>query len=73
MSAKGKEAVKEAVELWMAHQDVTGVSLTEEDGEEMLLVLVESLTDDVQSFLPDSFKGYKVKILEVGEIRAEEP
>lgn len=55
----------------MAHQDVTGVSLTEEGGEEMILVLGETLTDDVSSFLPDVFNGFKVKILEVGEVKVE--
>lgn len=37
----------------------------------MILVLGETLTDDVSSFLPDVFNGFKVKILEVGEVKVE--
>ncbi len=72
MSTKGLKAVDEAVKLWMDHPDVTGVSLSEEDGDEIILVLVEILTDDVKSFIPPDFMGFKVKTMEVGAIVAED-
>ncbi len=67
-----KEALSEAVELWMDVEGVNGVAVSEKDGVECLLVTVETKTPEVLRSIPSMFKGYSVEILVTGLITAEE-
>ena len=67
-----KEALSEAVELWMDVEGVNGVAVSEKDGVECLLVTVETKTPEVLRSIPSMFKGYSVQILVTGQITAQE-
>jgi len=67
-----KEALSEAVELWMDVEGVNGVAVSEKDGVECLLVTVETKTPEVLRSIPSMFKGYSVQILVTGPITAQE-
>jgi len=67
-----KEALSEAVELWMDVEGVNGVAVSEKEGVDCLLVTVETKTPEVERSIPSMFKGYAVEILVTGPIVAEE-
>jgi hypothetical protein len=72
VDAKIKEALSEAVELWMDVEGVNGVAVSEKEGVECLLVTVEVKTPEVLRSIPSMFKGYSVEILVTGPITAQE-
>jgi len=69
---KIKEALSEAVELWMDVEGVNGVAISKKEGADCLLVTVVTKTPEVERNIPSEFKGYRVEILVIGPITAEE-
>ena len=72
MSTIIKEALSDAVELWMGIEGVNGVAISKKDGTDCLLVTVITKTPEVEREIPSEFKGYSVEILVIGSITAQE-
>ena len=68
-----REALSEAVELWMDINGVNGVAMGTKEGKDCILVTVDTMTPEVERRIPPVYKGFAVEILATGPITAEEP
>jgi hypothetical protein len=68
-----REALSEAVDLWMDIDGVNGVAMSQKECKDCLLVTVDAITPEVERRIPPVFKGFAVEILATGPITAEEP
>jgi len=66
-----KDIIDEATAQWMKIPGVTGIGLSEKDGANIIVVMVETLTGKLATKFPDVFQGMQVEILETGIIMAE--
>jgi len=54
----------------MKIENVTGVGISEIDGEQVIVVYVTKLTPEIEQKIPKEIEGWKVVIEEVGEVKA---
>ena len=67
-----REALSEAVDLWMDIDGVNGVAMGKKEGKGCLLVTVDAMTPEVERRIPPVYKGFAVEVLATGPITAEE-
>ena len=65
-------AVAEATEQWMDIEEVVGVGQGKFKDKDSLEVFVIKMTEEVDKKIPKSFKGFVVRIREVGVISAQD-
>jgi hypothetical protein len=75
MQKKSIEVIfKEYQEEWLAIPGVQGFYQGEsENGDEIIVIMVDKITDEIRKTLPDSVEGYPVIIEEVGVIKPLDP
>ncbi|RMF56370.1 MAG: hypothetical protein D6743_20370 [Calditrichaeota bacterium] len=54
----------------MALDGVVGVGIGEDNGEAVILVMVEKKTAELEKRIPKTLEGYRVVLYESGQIRA---
>lgn len=55
---------------WMNTSGVIGVGEGRKDGKPAIMILVDTLTPELRSSLPETVEGYSVIIEETGTVRA---
>jgi len=68
-----EEAQEELTPQVIALPGVVGIAIGECEGKPCIKVLVASKTKELLRRIPSTFKGYKVAVDEVGEIRGPRP
>ncbi len=56
---------------WLNINGIVGVGQGKEDDKDCILVFVSMKTREIEKAIPSEFKGYPVKIIDSGIIRAE--
>lgn len=72
MKEKIEEALAKATEKWMDMDGVVGVGQGKIRNQHCIEVFVSFKTTELIKKFPKSFRGYKVKVKEVGELFAQE-
>lgn len=73
MAMSIEEAQEELTPQVMALPGVVGIAIGECEGKPCIKVLVVKKTNELMGKVPSTFKGYKVAVDEVGEIRGPRP
>ncbi len=73
MAVSIEEAQEELTPQVMALPGVVGIAVGECEGKPCIKVLVASKSQELLGKLPSTYKGYKVEVDEVGEIRGPRP
>ena len=69
---KIEEVVSEVTEQWMAIEGVSGVGQGRIGDKDCIEVLVTTKTRKIEDAIPFEFKGFPVKVREVGDISIQE-
>ncbi len=67
-----EDAHKALTDSLMLEAGIAGTGISECDGSPCLKVYVVARTDEVMSRIPETFEGYRVTVMESGEIEARE-
>ena len=73
MAVSIEGAQEELTPQVMALPGVVGIAIGECEGSPCIKVLVASKTKELLGKIPSTYKGYKVEVEEVGEIRGPRP
>lgn len=73
MEVRIEEAQQELTPQVMSLPGVVGIAIGECEGKPCIKVLVASKTRELMGKIPPTFKGYKVTVDEVGDIRGPRP
>ena len=69
---KIEEAVSEVTDQWMAIDGVSGVGQGKIGDKDCIEVLVTTKTRKIEDTIPTEFKGFPVRVREVGHISIQE-
>jgi len=67
-----EDAHKALTDTLMLEAGIAGTGISECDGSPCLKVYVVVRTDEIMSRIPETFEGYRVTVMESGEIEARE-
>ncbi len=67
-----EEVISDITDLWMALDGVTGVAQGKINDKDCIEVFVSVKTRDIEETVPSEFKGFPVRIREVGDISIQE-
>lgn len=70
MNATFRQALEEAQSAWMNLEGVEAVGEGEVDGRPCIRVFVSGRTDAVEDEIPDTFRGFPVRVHDSGIISA---
>ena len=73
MAGSIEEAQEELTPQVMSLPGVVGIAIGECEGKPCIKVMVGSKTQELLGRIPSTYKGYKVAVDEVGEIRGPRP
>lgn len=69
---KIEEAISEVTDQWMAIDGVSGVGQGRIGDKDCIEVLVTTKTRKIEDTIPSEFKGFPVRVREVGDISIQE-
>jgi len=69
---KIEEAVSEVTDQWMAIDGISGVGQGRIGDKDCIEVLVTTKTRKIEDTIPSEFKGFPVRVREVGDISIQE-
>lgn len=67
-----EEVLPEITDRWMALDGVSGVAQGKIGNKDCIEVLVSAKTQQIRENIPQEFKGFPVRVREVGDIAAQE-
>ncbi|TKJ37472.1 MAG: hypothetical protein CEE38_08210 [Planctomycetes bacterium B3_Pla] len=67
-----EEVISEIADRWMAIDGVNGIAKGKEGDKDCILVFVSKNTRKIEETTPRQFKGFPVRVMEVGNIGAQE-
>jgi hypothetical protein len=73
MAGSIEEAQEELTPQVMSLPGVAGIAIGECEGKPCIKVLVVKKTNELMGKIPSTFKGFKIAVDEVGEIRGPRP
>lgn len=68
-----EEVISEITDQWMAIDGVNGIAKGKADNKECVLVFISEKTQKIKETIPLKLKGFPVKVMEIGDIDAQEP
>lgn len=71
MAKELEQVISEIQDAWMAIDGVIGVGSTIIDDEPAIMVIVNAITPTIKEGIPSQYGGYKVGVLEGGDISAQ--
>ena len=66
--AEFDRVLSEIQETWLEIDGVVSVAGSKDGEKDVILVLVESMTPEIEKQIPERYKGFATKIIESGEI-----
>jgi hypothetical protein len=69
---KIEEAISEVTDQWMAIDGISGVGQGKIGDKDCIEVLVTTKTRKIEDAIPSEFKGFPVRVREVGDISIQE-
>ena len=69
---KIEEAVSEVTDQWMAIDGINGIGQGRIGDKDCIEVLVTTKTRKIEDTIPSEFKGFPVRVREVGDISIQE-